>query len=120
MADIESATAEIRRGKKKKKKEERKKKPQDENIMSASFIMRLKLGAQHITVTLSGGYSDSRMKLYLELQESHSVLVLQAVHWDQAEQAQHLLDRYLRPHLARLAGQVVQQILQAPDYHVLQ
>ena len=37
MADIQSATAEIRRGKKKKKEEERrKKKPQDENIMSAS------------------------------------------------------------------------------------
>jgi len=34
MADIHSATAEIRRGK--KEKEERKKKPQDENIMSAS------------------------------------------------------------------------------------
>jgi len=32
MADIQSAMAEIRRGKK-KKKEERKKKPQDENIM---------------------------------------------------------------------------------------
>ena len=34
MVDIQSATAEIRRGKKKKK--DRKKKPQDENIMSAS------------------------------------------------------------------------------------
>jgi len=32
MVDIQSSTAEIRRGKKKKKKEERKKK-QDENIM---------------------------------------------------------------------------------------
>ena len=32
MIDIQSATAEIRRG----KKTERKKKPQDENIMSAS------------------------------------------------------------------------------------
>jgi len=31
MADIQSATAEIRRGK--KKEERRKKKPQDENIM---------------------------------------------------------------------------------------
>jgi len=34
MVDIQSATAEIRRGK--KKKERNKKKPQDENIMSAS------------------------------------------------------------------------------------
>jgi len=34
MVDIQSATAEIRRGK--KKKERKKKKPQDENIMSAS------------------------------------------------------------------------------------
>ena len=34
MVDIQSATAEIRRGK--KKTERRKKKPQDENIMSAS------------------------------------------------------------------------------------
>jgi len=33
MVDIQSATAENRRGKKKK---DRKKKPQDENIMSAS------------------------------------------------------------------------------------
>jgi len=33
MVDIQSPTAEIRRGKKKKKEEERKKK-QDENIMS--------------------------------------------------------------------------------------
>jgi len=37
MADIQSATAEIRRGKKeerkKKKKKKKKKKPQDENIM---------------------------------------------------------------------------------------
>jgi len=32
MVDIQSATAEIRRGKKKKEEEERKK-PQDENIM---------------------------------------------------------------------------------------
>jgi len=32
MVDIQSATAEIRRGKKKKKKK-KKKKPQDENIM---------------------------------------------------------------------------------------
>jgi len=32
MADIQSPTAEIRRGKR-KKEEERKKKPQDENIM---------------------------------------------------------------------------------------
>jgi len=35
MVDIQSATAEIRRGKKKKKEEERKK-PQGKNIMSAS------------------------------------------------------------------------------------
>jgi len=34
MVDIQSVTAEIRRGKKRKK--ERKKQPQDENIMSAS------------------------------------------------------------------------------------
>ena len=34
MVDIQSPTAEIRRGRKKKK--DRKKKPQDENIMSAS------------------------------------------------------------------------------------
>jgi len=34
MVDIQSPTAEIRRGK--KKKEERKKKPQGKNIMSAS------------------------------------------------------------------------------------
>jgi len=34
MVDIQSATAEIRRGT--KEEEERKKKPQDENIMSAS------------------------------------------------------------------------------------
>jgi len=34
MTDIQSATAEIRRGKKKdRKKEKKKKKPQDENIM---------------------------------------------------------------------------------------
>jgi len=33
MVDIQSATAEVRRGKKKSRK---KKKPQDENIMSAS------------------------------------------------------------------------------------
>jgi len=33
MADIQSQTAEIRRGKKRKKKKERKKKPRDENIM---------------------------------------------------------------------------------------
>jgi len=32
MVDIQSPTAEIRRGKKRKKKEERKKKKQDENI----------------------------------------------------------------------------------------
>jgi len=36
MADIQSATAEIRPGKKRKKKEERRKKPQGKNIMSAS------------------------------------------------------------------------------------
>ena len=35
MVDIQSAAAEIRRGKKKKK--ERKKKPQDENIMVSSI-----------------------------------------------------------------------------------
>jgi len=36
MADIQCATAEIRRGKKKeRKKEEKKKKPQDENIMAS-------------------------------------------------------------------------------------
>ena len=35
MVDIQSAAAEIRRG---KKKEERKKKPQDKNIMSASAM----------------------------------------------------------------------------------
>jgi len=33
MVDIQSPTAEIRRGKKKKKEERRKKKKQDENIM---------------------------------------------------------------------------------------
>jgi len=33
MINIQSPTAEIRRGKKRKKKEERKKKKQDENIM---------------------------------------------------------------------------------------
>jgi len=33
MADIHSATAEIRRGKKKKERRKKKKKPQDENIM---------------------------------------------------------------------------------------
>jgi len=33
MADIQSAAAEIRRGKKNKKKKKKKKKPQDENIM---------------------------------------------------------------------------------------
>jgi len=33
MVDIQSPTAEIRRGKKRRKKEERKKKKQDENIM---------------------------------------------------------------------------------------
>jgi len=36
MVDIQSATAEIRRGIKKKKEEERRKKPQGENIMSES------------------------------------------------------------------------------------
>jgi len=35
VVDIQSTTAEIRRGNK-KKKEKRQKKPQDENIMSAS------------------------------------------------------------------------------------
>jgi len=34
MVDIQSATAENKRGKKKKKEEERKKKPQNENIMA--------------------------------------------------------------------------------------
>jgi len=40
MADIQSAMAEIRRGKKdrKKKEQERKKIPQNENIMSASAM----------------------------------------------------------------------------------
>jgi len=33
MVDIQSSTAEIRRGKKERKKERKKKKPQDENIM---------------------------------------------------------------------------------------
>jgi len=33
MADIQSATAEIRRGKKERKKERKKKKPQDKNMM---------------------------------------------------------------------------------------
>jgi len=33
MADIQSATAEIRRGKKEEEEERKKKKPQDENIM---------------------------------------------------------------------------------------
>jgi len=33
MADIQSAAAEIRRGKKKKKKKKKKNKPQHENIM---------------------------------------------------------------------------------------
>jgi len=36
MVDIQSATAEIRRGIKKKKEEERRKKPQGKNIMSES------------------------------------------------------------------------------------
>jgi len=36
MVDIQSATAEIGRGKKMARKKEGKKKPQDENIMSAS------------------------------------------------------------------------------------
>jgi len=36
MVDIQSVTAEIRRGKKEEEEEIRKKKPQDENIMSAS------------------------------------------------------------------------------------
>jgi len=36
MADIQSASAEIRRGKKERKVQERKKKPQGKNIMSAS------------------------------------------------------------------------------------
>jgi len=34
MVDIQSATAEIRRGKKRKKKKDRRKKPQDKNIMA--------------------------------------------------------------------------------------
>jgi len=38
MADIQSLTAEIRRGRKERKKEERKKKPQDENIMVCPFL----------------------------------------------------------------------------------
>jgi len=33
MVDIQSATAEIRRGKNRRRKKDRKKKPQDENIM---------------------------------------------------------------------------------------
>jgi len=37
IADIQSPTAEIRRGKKRKKKKERKKKPQDENIVVTLF-----------------------------------------------------------------------------------
>jgi len=37
MVDIQSATAENRRGKRKKKEKERKKKPQDENIMACPF-----------------------------------------------------------------------------------
>jgi len=36
MVDIQSATAEIRRGKKEERKIERKKKPQDANIMVCS------------------------------------------------------------------------------------
>jgi len=39
MADIQSATAEIRRGKKEERKKERKKKPlQDKNIMVCSIL----------------------------------------------------------------------------------
>jgi len=50
MVDIQSATAEIRRGKKERKKTKKKKKPQDENIgpMPASAMQgghkELKLG----------------------------------------------------------------------------
>jgi len=44
MVDIQSATAEIRRGK--KEEEDRKKKPQSKNIMSASVTQ--------------GGHNDSR------------------------------------------------------------
>jgi len=42
MADIQSVTAEIRRGKKKERKKERKKKnkkPQDENIMDENIMV---------------------------------------------------------------------------------
>jgi len=38
MVDIQSATAEIRRGKKERRKKEEKKKKQDKNIMSASAM----------------------------------------------------------------------------------
>jgi len=48
MADIQSATAEMRRGKKRKKK---KKKPQDENIMVCLFY--------RATIT------NDRMKIYM-------------------------------------------------------
>ena len=54
MADIQSAAAEIRRGKK-KKKEERRKKPQGKNIMSASATQ--------------GGHEKEREKE--ELQRNH-------------------------------------------------
>jgi len=51
MADIQSVTAEIRRGKKeeekkkkKKKKKEKKKKPQDENIMVCPILTKPRFG----------------------------------------------------------------------------
>jgi len=39
MADIQSPTAEIRRGKKERRKKERKKKPQDENIYGLPYYI---------------------------------------------------------------------------------
>jgi len=48
MVDIQSATAEIRRGKKRKIEERRKKKPQGKNIMSASATQ--------------GGHNDADVK----------------------------------------------------------
>jgi len=40
MVDIQSATAEIRRGKKERKKKERRKKPQGKDIMAPYYIGR--------------------------------------------------------------------------------
>jgi len=53
MADIQSATAKIRRGVKRQKKKKKKKKPQGKNIMSASATQ--------------GGHNKSDIKLYIIL-----------------------------------------------------